>query len=105
MTAAALGATITIQTLDGPEQVVIRPGAQPGSTIVLDGLGVGRLNQRGRGDLRIKLDVHIPTGLDDAQRELLRRLATERGEERPEAEIASAAGGVFGRLKDKLSGK
>ncbi|MDR3360432.1 MAG: DnaJ domain-containing protein, partial [Bifidobacteriaceae bacterium] len=77
MTAAALGATITIQTFDGPQDITVRPGAQPGSTVDLEGLGVGRLNQRGRGDLRVDLEVEIPTDLDDAQRELLRRLASE----------------------------
>jgi molecular chaperone DnaJ len=105
MTAAALGATITIQTFDGPQDITVRPGAQPGSTVVLEGLGVGRLNQRGRGDLRVDLEVEIPTDLDDAQRELLRRLASERGEERPAAHLTATPGGVFTRLKDKLSGR
>ncbi|MDR2453349.1 MAG: DnaJ domain-containing protein [Bifidobacteriaceae bacterium] len=105
MTAAALGAAIEIETLDGPRQVNIRPGAQAGQVIVLDGLGVGRLNQKTRGDLRVSLDVQIPTDLDDVQRELLRRLASERGEERPAATLTAAAGGVFSRLRDKLAGK
>ncbi|MDR2381591.1 MAG: DnaJ domain-containing protein [Bifidobacteriaceae bacterium] len=105
MTAAALGATIRIQTFDGPQDIVVRPGAQPGSTVVLEGLGVGRLGQKTRGDLRVNLDVEIPTDLDDAQRELLRRLASERGEERPAASLAAAQGGMFSRLKDKLSGR
>jgi molecular chaperone DnaJ len=105
MTAAALGATVPIQTLDGLQEIDVRPGAQPGSTIVLEGLGVGRLGQRGRGDLRVNLDVQIPVDLDDAQRELLRRLATERGEERPDAALAPAHGSMFSRLKDKLSGR
>ncbi|MDR2254036.1 MAG: DnaJ domain-containing protein [Bifidobacteriaceae bacterium] len=105
MTAAALGATILVETLDGPRDVVVRPGSQPGATVVLEGLGVGRLGQRGRGDLKVRLDVRVPQNLDDSQRELLRRLASERGEERPPAATSSAAGGVFTRLKDKLSGR
>ncbi|MDR1118229.1 MAG: DnaJ domain-containing protein [Bifidobacteriaceae bacterium] len=105
MTAAALGASVPIQTLDGVQQITIRPGAQPGSTIVLEGLGVGRLGQRTRGDLRVNLDVQVPTDLDEAQRELLGRLAAERGEERPQAELSPAHGGMFSRLKDKLSGR
>ena len=43
--------------------------------------------------------------LDDEQAELLRRLAALRGEERPEAKVASAHPSVFSRLKDKLSGR
>jgi molecular chaperone DnaJ len=104
MTAASLGATITIETLDGPREVGIRPGSQPGTVVTLNGLGAGRLNQRTRGDLRVLLDVRVPTELDDSQRELLRRLALERHEERPEAHFATA-GGMFARLKDKLTGK
>ncbi|MDR1634730.1 MAG: DnaJ domain-containing protein [Bifidobacteriaceae bacterium] len=104
MTAAALGAAIVIETLDGPREVDVKPGSQPGTVITLEGLGAGRLNQRTRGDLRVELDVQVPTGLDDSQRELLRRLALERHEERPEARFAST-GGVFSRLKDKLTGK
>ncbi|MDR2372581.1 MAG: molecular chaperone DnaJ [Bifidobacteriaceae bacterium] len=104
MTAAALGASIVIETLDGPREVGVRPGAQPGQVVTLEGLGAGRLNQKTRGDLRVQLDVRVPTDLDDSQRELLRRLALERHEERPEAHFAST-GGVFSRLKDKLTGK
>ncbi|MDR1441531.1 MAG: molecular chaperone DnaJ [Bifidobacteriaceae bacterium] len=104
MTAAALGASITIETLDGPREVNIRPGSQPGSVVTLDGLGAGRLNLKTRGDLRVHLDVQVPEDLDDSQRELLRRLALERHEEHPESHFAST-GGVFSRLKDKLTGK
>jgi molecular chaperone DnaJ len=49
------------------------------------------------------LDVHIPADLDASQRELLSRLATERGEERPAARLQPA--GVFSKLRDKLSGR
>ncbi|MDR2379453.1 MAG: DnaJ domain-containing protein [Bifidobacteriaceae bacterium] len=104
MTAAALGAAIAVETFDGPAVVDVKPGSQPGAVIVLEGLGVGRLGQRTRGDLRVQLDVRVPTELDDSQRELLRRLALERREERPEPRLAST-GGVFSRLKDKLTGK
>ncbi|MDR1187455.1 MAG: DnaJ domain-containing protein [Bifidobacteriaceae bacterium] len=104
MTAAALGAAIVIETLDGPREVNVRPGSQPGTVVTLDGLGAGRLNQRTRGDLRVHLDVQVPTDLDDSQRELLRRLALERREEQPESHFA-ATGGMFSRLKEKLTGK
>ncbi|MDR1799535.1 MAG: molecular chaperone DnaJ, partial [Bifidobacteriaceae bacterium] len=103
MTAAALGATLTIETLDGPQEVTVRPGSQPRDVVSLDGLGVGRLGSNRRGDLKVVLDVQVPTDLDDSQRELLRRLAAERGEEQPEAVLASAT--LFTRLKDKLAGR
>jgi len=43
--------------------------------------------------------------MDDEQAELLRRLATLRGEERPEARLAASNTGVFAKLRDKLSGR
>lgn len=80
MTAAALGGSFTVETLDGPRELEVRPGTQNGQEKVLDGLGTGRLRRRGRGDLRISLVVETPVRLDEEQRELLRRLAELRGE-------------------------
>jgi len=105
MTAAALGTVATVETFDGPHEVDIRPGTHAGSTLTLRGLGVGRLQRSGRGDLYVHLDVLTPTDLDDAQRELLQQLASARGEERPEARLAPLGGGVFARLRDAFMGR
>jgi len=105
MTAAALGTVLMMETLDGPQEVDLRPGTQPDQVVVLRGLGVGHLNGSGRGDLHVHVDVQVPTTLDDEQAELLRQLAALRGEERPEARLAAANPGVFARLRDKLTGR
>ncbi|PVU83780.1 molecular chaperone DnaJ [Cellulomonas sp. WB94] len=105
MTAAALGTVLTLDTLDGPQEVDLRPGTQPAQVITLRGLGVGHLHVGGRGDLHIHVDVHVPTGLDEDQAALLQQLATLRGEERPEARFSAANPGVFAKLRDKLSGR
>ena len=39
MVAAALGATVSVESLDGPNEVDIRPGSQSGQAIPLYGLG------------------------------------------------------------------
>lgn len=104
MTAAALGTVLEIDTLDGPRDVDLRPGTQPGHVETLRGLGVGRLHRGGRGDLHIHVDVTVPTPADDEQSELLRRLAELRGEERPEARLATASPGMFAKLREKLAG-
>ena len=52
--------------------------------MTLRGLGVTHLRGTGRGDLIIHANVQTPTRLDEQQEELLRQLATLRGEERPE---------------------
>ena len=80
MTAAALGTDFALETLDGTRTITVEPGSQPDGIITLKGLGVGHLNRLGRGDLFVKLDVEVPTELDDHQRELLRELARLRGE-------------------------
>ena len=59
----------------------------------------------GRGDLVVHIEVNTPKNLDDEQRALLTQLARLRGEERPEGRLATHGSGLFGRLKDALSGK
>jgi molecular chaperone DnaJ len=105
MTAAALGATLTLDTLDGEQEIVLRPGTQPAQVVTLKNLGVGHLNAGGRGDLQVHVDVQVPTALDDEQAELLRSLAKLRDEEHPEPRLSAAHAGVFSRLRGKLSGR
>lgn len=105
MTAAALGTVLTLDTLDGPKEVDLRPGTQPQQVVTLKNLGVGHLHAGGRGDLHVHVDVQVPTGLDEEQSALLRQLSTLRGEERPDARLQAASSGVFAKLRDKLSGR
>ncbi|NKZ05017.1 molecular chaperone DnaJ [Actinomadura latina] len=101
MTAAALGTSVTIETLDAAESVDIKPGTQSGQVITLYNRGVRHLNESGRGDLMIHVDVETPGRLDEEQEELLRRLAVLRGEERPPGKFAPGQRtGVFSRIKD-----
>ena len=99
MTAAALGATLKLDTFDGAQEIDIKPGTQPGQTIILPGLGVSHLRASGRGDLVIHADIQTPTHLTGEQEELLRQLAEQRGEEHPEGRLAPADHGLLGRLR------
>ncbi len=101
MTAAALGTRLTIKTLDGEEQVEIRPGTQPGATVRLRGCGVPHLRGTGRGDLFVHLDVRTPTKLDAEQERLLREFARLRGEEVAQL---TKQGGFFSRVRDAFNG-
>ena len=107
MTAAALGTTIPLATLDDNIEVPIRPGTQPGTTETIRGAGVTHLRGSGRGDLIVHVDVQTPTRLDARQMELLTELATIRGEESPVGVAAATAsnGGLFNRLRDAFGGK
>jgi molecular chaperone DnaJ len=100
MVQAALGATVSVPTLDGDEEVAFAPGTQPGEIKVLRGRGVPRLNRSGRGDMHVLVNVMIPRDLTDQQKELLRDLEDCCGEEQytPKGE------GIFHRLKQLFAG-
>ena len=100
MTAAALGANLPLETLDGVRDVEIKAGTQPGDVVTLKGLGVTHLRSSQRGDLLVHANVRTPGNLTDEQRDLLRQLATARGEERPEGNFQRADKGLFGKLRD-----
>jgi len=97
MTAAALGTSLKLETLDGEEQLDIAPGTQPDEVLTLRARGVPHLRGTGRGDLYAHLDVQVPTRLDARQEELLRELAALRDEERPGSTGKSS--GRFGRRR------
>ncbi|HLY94612.1 MAG TPA: molecular chaperone DnaJ [Gaiellaceae bacterium] len=71
MTQAALGATVTIPTLDGDEELEFAAGTQPGEIRVLRGRGMPLLRGFGRGDHRVLVNVVVPRHLTDEQRRLL----------------------------------
>jgi len=92
---AALGTRLSVPTVDGEEEVEVKPGTQPGTEIRLRGKGVPHLRRSGsRGDLHVFVNVAVPTKLSRRQRELLEELAREGGE------TVSANG--RGGLREKL---
>ena len=105
MSAAALGTSLKLETLDGPVDIEIKPGTQSGAEIPLRGRGVPRLRGSGRGDLHVHLEVQTPTKLDAEQEALLRKLAALRGEEYPEGEFKAAGQGFFSRIRDAFNGR
>jgi molecular chaperone DnaJ len=110
MTAAALGTTLQLPTLEGVEELSIEPGTQAGTVRTLRGKGMPRLRSTGRvdgqGDLMVHVDVVVPTKLDKEQTELLRRLAQLRGEEQPDLGPGGRNGhGLFSRLRDSFGGR
>ena len=68
---AALGATMPVETLDGPIELELSPGVQPGEVRVLKGKGMPVLQGFGRGDQRVLVNVSVPRHLSDEQRRLL----------------------------------
>jgi molecular chaperone DnaJ len=68
---AAVGAKPTVDTLDGPIELELEPGTQPGDVRVLRGKGMPVLQGFGRGDHRVLVNVTVPRRLSDDQRRLL----------------------------------
>ena len=101
MASAALGTRVVVESLDGEESLDIKAGTQSGSVVPIRGKGMTRLRGSGRGDLFVHITVTTPTKLTKRQEELLRELASDRGENSASAEIAHKKdGGLFSKFKD-----
>lgn len=91
---AALGTTLVLDTFDGDLEIEVMPGTQPGKEHVFRNRGVTHLKGRGRGDLRVRIEVTVPTKLAEAEADLLRKLAQLRGEQ-----VGPPEQGLFKRIK------
>lgn len=78
---AALGAKITIYTIEGKEQITIKPGTQPGDTLGIKGKGMPHLNSKRRGDQIITFKVTIPKKLSQREKQALKDLSKLEGVE------------------------
>lgn len=92
---AALGTSTEVPTLDGPREIGIEAGTQPGTTLRLGGEGMPRLRRRGRGELKVVVDVMVPTRLTAEQRELLEQFDSVSGTET----YNGSGGSFFDRLR------
>ena len=110
MVDAALGTSVSVDgILDGPIEITIGAGTQPGSVTTLRGHGMPHLRSGVRGDLHAHIDVVVPTRLDHENIELLRSIK-ERTRETAEVRstqngAASQSGGLFSRLRETFTGR
>jgi molecular chaperone DnaJ len=108
MVDAALGTTVTVDDiLQGPAEIAIAAGTQPGSVTTLRGHGMPHLRTGARGDLHAHIDVVVPQRLDHQDVELLRRLKNRRSRDAAEVKPthAATAGGIFNRLRETFTGR
>lgn len=73
----ALGATVSVPTLDEPVRLKIPAGTQPGRTFRVRGRGLPK--RGGTGDLLVTVNVTVPSKLGAEERELIERLAALDG--------------------------
>ncbi len=97
---AILGTTTTIQSLDGPVDLEIRPGAQGGDVLTIKGRGITPLRGSQRGDLRVGLHVVTPTRLDAKERALIEQFAKRT--KAPPPRLAEFHQGLFAKLRDRF---
>jgi molecular chaperone DnaJ len=72
---AALGGEIEVPSLAGPVKMKVPAGTQGGSDFRLKGHGMPRLQSVAKGDLHVRLEVEVPTKLDESQRKALESFA------------------------------
>jgi molecular chaperone DnaJ len=109
MVDAALGTSVTVDAiLDGPTEITIPAGTQPGAVTTLRGHGMPHLRSGVRGDLHAHIDVVVPTRLDHQDTELLRKLKENRSRDAAEVrstQAAASSGGLFSRLRETFTGR
>jgi molecular chaperone DnaJ len=103
MTSAAIGTTVSVESLDGPVDVPIKAGTQSGTPIAIKGKGMTRLRHGGRGDLIVHIEVATPTKLNREEEDLLKKFAELRGEKSGDAHVKGHDGGIFSKIKGAFS--
>jgi molecular chaperone DnaJ len=107
MTSAALGADVSVETLDGMKEVHIKSGTMSGANVTLKDLGITKLRGHGRGDLIVHIEVTTPNKLNGEQEELIKKLAKSRGEKLEQVIIhknnEKSGKGFFERMRDAFN--
>jgi molecular chaperone DnaJ len=108
----ALGATLSVPTLEGSESLRIPAGTPSHHEFILRGQGLPRLRGGGRGNLHVVVEVEVPARLSKRERELLEELrgkaasGTADSEGRADSSASEAASpkpepkrGLFGKRR------
>jgi molecular chaperone DnaJ len=80
---AIQGATVEVPTLNGSKRIRVQPGTQHGTVQRLRGEGPPKPRGRGRGDIRYKLGIEVPSDLTAEQRKALGAFAETMNDRNP----------------------
>jgi len=72
---ACLGTSLDVPTLESDKRIKVPAGIQPGTKIRLKGCGIKPLGSNSKGDLYVKVAVHVPETLNAEQKKLVEELA------------------------------
>jgi molecular chaperone DnaJ len=89
---ALRGGTIEVPTLDGTKKIKVAPGTKHGTVQRLRGEGPPKPKGNGRGDIRYRLEIAIPSELSEEQTEAAEKLAEAFNGSDPRAELLRKAG-------------
>lgn len=96
-TQAALGAQVTVPTIDGEHDLSIKPGTQHGKIFHLRQQGMPSLRSKSRGDMIVVLAVEIPRKMNEEQKKLLRDYAAIE-----DKQVLPESGGFWEKIKSYL---
>ncbi|CAN5363275.1 molecular chaperone DnaJ [soil metagenome] len=100
MTDAILGTTATLDSLDGPVSIEIKPGTQSADIVTVKERGVTRLRGGGRGELKVGIQVVTPVRLNSKETQLIKQFSESRRPVPPE--FAKFQQGLFAKLRDRF---
>lgn len=95
---AALGDQIALEGVGEEVELDIPAGTQPGTMFRVKNAGLPPLHGGGRGEMRVEVQVNVPTKLSEAEANLIRELAELQGEDTPSGS-GSILGGLFKKKK------
>jgi molecular chaperone DnaJ len=78
---AALGAEISVPSLEGELPLTIAPGTQTGTRMRMRGRGMPNVRGSSRGDHHVTVHVAVPSKLNKKQREMLEEYAKAGGDD------------------------
>ena len=97
---AALGDTVDVPTVHGDVQLVIPEGTQTGKKIRLRGKGIPHPRSGEIGDQYVTVNVVTPTGLNDRQKEALKKFA-----DASDIKVNPKKKGFFDHIKEAFDGE
>lgn len=96
-TQASLGATVQVPTLNGQEELIIKPSTQHGDMFRLASRGLPNLRSGRNGDLVVVAMIEIPKRLSKQQERLLREFA-----ETEDHDVMPQSKGFWDSIKEHL---
>ncbi|HMS66021.1 MAG TPA: molecular chaperone DnaJ [Ignavibacteria bacterium] len=72
---AIMGAEVVVPTLSGKAKLTIETGTESGKLLRMKDKGIKHLNEHGRGDQIVRVNIHIPKKINAKEKELLKELS------------------------------